>query len=96
MSLSHPLVSGVAPGMFARAHLALVGGASESRLGVPLASVIRRTELDAVYVVDGKGTVRLRQVRLGRTVGDRVEILAGLAEGERVALNPILAARIQP
>jgi len=95
-----PRIAGIAPGMFARTHLPLTDAASGSapsskRLTIPSASVIRRTELDAVYVVDGKGA-RLRQVRLGRVLADRVEVLAGLSEGERVALDPIAAARIQP
>lgn len=34
----------------------------------------------------------LRQVRLGRQQGAEVEVLAGLAEGERIALDPIAAA----
>jgi multidrug efflux pump subunit AcrA (membrane-fusion protein) len=46
----------------------------------------------AVYVLDGQGQVRLRQIRLG-TAGDEnaVEVLAGLKPGERVALDPIRA-----
>ena len=47
----------------------------------------------AVYVVDQGGKPWLRQVRVGRTVGDQVEILAGLEAGERVALDPLAAAR---
>ena len=35
--------------------------------------------------------VRFRQVRAGNRFDDRVEILAGLAEGERVALDPVRA-----
>jgi multidrug efflux pump subunit AcrA (membrane-fusion protein) len=36
----------------------------------------------------------LRQVRLGRVSGDFVEVLAGLAPGERVATNPAAAGLI--
>ena len=43
------------------------------------------------YVVDADGVVRLRQVRPGHRYGDRVEILAGLTEGERVVKDPIAA-----
>lgn len=80
----------VMPGMYARAHLAR--GAARARLTVPLRAVINRTELDAVYVVDGAGRATLRQVRLGEVRGDRVEIRSGLVEGERVALDPVAAA----
>ena len=49
-----------------------------------------RSELSAVYVVQGED-VALRQVRLGRTYGDTVEVLAGLGEGDKVALDPVAA-----
>ena len=45
----------------------------------------------AVYVVAPDGRVSLRQVRLGRASNDRVEILAGLVAGERVAVDPTAA-----
>ena len=37
----------------------------------------------------------LRQVRPGRSEGSQVEILSGVAAGERVALDPQAAARIR-
>jgi len=79
----------VYPGMFARAHF-VVGRAS--RLLVPASAVLRRSELTAVYVVDGQGLPRLRQVRVGEPVGDReIEVMAGLSPGENVALDPVKA-----
>ena len=48
-----------------------------------------------VYVVGGDGKPLLRQVRLGRADGDRVEVLSGVSAGERVALDPQAAARIR-
>jgi multidrug efflux pump subunit AcrA (membrane-fusion protein) len=44
-----------------------------------------------VYVVDEGGQVRLRQVRLGRRLGDEFEVLSGLAAGERIAADPVAA-----
>lgn len=85
---------GVAPGSFARVWLP---GAADGakRLAVPAAAIVRRAELTAVYVVDAKGAPQLRQVRLGRAAGDQVEVLAGLAAGERVALEPQVAAQLR-
>ncbi len=90
-----PRISGLTPGLFARVHLPVVPSA-EGRLTIPAQAVITRTELNAVYVVDSAGNAQLRQVRLGRAAGGRVEVLAGLAAGERVALDPVAAARIRP
>ncbi len=84
-----PDVPGVLPGMFARA-LFPVG--REKRLTLPVAAILRRSEVAAVYVVGDGERVSLRQVRVGEPTSDgRVEILAGLAEGERVALDPVKA-----
>jgi hypothetical protein len=82
-------VEGLAPGMFVK--VGLVTGEAE-RLLVPLSAVVERSEMRAVYVVGAGERVALRQVRLGRVRGDDVEILAGLATGERIALDPVTAA----
>ncbi|MGZ8156264.1 MAG: efflux RND transporter periplasmic adaptor subunit, partial [Burkholderiales bacterium] len=82
----------LAPGTFARAHLPLAGEASGT-LTIPTKAVVRRTELTAVYVAAANGKFQLRQVRLGKTTGERVAVLAGLAAGERVALDPVAASR---
>jgi hypothetical protein len=58
---------------------------------VPRAAIVERSEMRAVYVVAPDGRVSLRQVRLGHARGDRVEILAGLAAGDLVALDPAAA-----
>lgn len=87
-SLSPPL----SPGMFARVQFPLTGAAAEA-LGVPARTIVRRPEFSAVYVIGTDGRAQLRQVRLGRTSGDQVEVLAGLAPGERIALDPVAAAR---
>lgn len=79
---------GMLPGMFARAHF--VTGQSQKLL-VPVAAVLKRSEVTAVYVVDAKGGVQLRQVRLGDATPDGIEVLAGVKPGERVALEPVKA-----
>jgi RND family efflux transporter MFP subunit len=80
------------PGQQVRVRFA---GAQVSRLLAPVGSVLRRGELTAVYVVSGKGFA-LRTVRLGASHGAQgVEILAGLAEGERIALDPVQSGMAQ-
>lgn len=59
---------------------------------VPYGTLVQRGEVSAVYVV-ASGRVGLRQVRVGRRVGDDVEILAGLKPGERIASDPVEAMR---
>jgi hypothetical protein len=61
---------------------------------VAVAAVVRRAEMTGLYVLDPNGRPVLRQVRLGRTAGEQVEVLAGLMPGERVATDPQAAARV--
>ncbi|MBE2241298.1 MAG: efflux RND transporter periplasmic adaptor subunit [Burkholderiaceae bacterium] len=85
---------GVAPGSFARVWLP---GAADgvARLAIPASAVVRRAEMTGVYVVGADGRPQLRQVRLGRASGENIEVLAGVAAGERVALDPQAAAQVR-
>lgn len=84
--------AGVYPGMFVRVHFSV---GKTKKLLIPASAVVRRSEVVAVYVVDGKGAIRLRQVRLGEAAGqDEVEVLAGLNSGEQVALDPVKAGML--
>jgi len=85
-------LTGVAPGLFARIWLPSSGQASDAQIQLPASALVRRAELTAVYVVNEQGQPRLRQVRLGRASGERVDILSGLRAGERVATDPQAAA----
>lgn len=81
---------GVYPGMYAEVGFPI---GEVTRLLVPGQAVAYRSEVTAVYVVNGEGGIAFRQIRVGRTLpGGEVEVLAGLSEGEVVALDPVAAA----
>ncbi|OGT23316.1 MAG: efflux transporter periplasmic adaptor subunit [Gallionellales bacterium RIFOXYB12_FULL_54_9] len=85
--------AGIYPGMFVRAHF-VVGRAK--KLVIPNNAVLRRSEVVAAYVVNDKGGVSLRQIRVGETeAGGLVEVLSGLRAGENVALDPVKAGMKQ-
>jgi len=82
--------------MFARLWLPTAGAAvpgAAAVLSVPRQAIVRRAEMTGLYVLDAQGRPLLRQVRLGRVDGDRVEILSGLMAGEQVVTDPQAAAR---
>ena len=81
------------PGMFARVWLPVQVTDGSSRVFVPVNAIVRRAEMTGVYVVDANGKPALRQVRLGRSAEDSIEVLAGLSAGENVATNPQAAAK---
>jgi len=82
-------VKNLFPGMLTK--VAFVIGKQES-LVIPESSVVQRSEVTGVYVVNATGNVSLRQLRIGRRTEDgMVEVLAGLNQGEQIAAHPILA-----
>ncbi len=78
------------PGSFA--HVALPISQAANRLLIPRSAVIKRSEVDGVYVWKNNKAA-LRQVRIGQTFGDNIEILAGLKAGETIVLNAAEALR---
>ncbi len=78
---------GLVPGAFARIVLPAGQGQANQgsvRVKVPASAMLRRAELDAVYVAAADGSPQLRLVRVGRRSGEEVEILSGLKAGERI------------
>ncbi|OMG53661.1 efflux transporter periplasmic adaptor subunit [Azonexus hydrophilus] len=85
-----PALPDATPGMFARVHF--VTGRAD-KLTVPASAVLRRGEVAAVYVQLPDNRLSLRQLRLGEAVGQgEIEVLAGLAAGDKVVTDPVKAA----
>jgi len=59
------------------------------RLAVPSSAVLDHGELQGIFVVGADGNVEYRLVKTGITFGNRVEILSGVAAGEKVAISQI-------
>jgi len=62
-------------------------------LTVPGSAIVDHGELQGVFVVASDGRVEYRLVKTGKIVGNRVEILSGLAVGEKVAVSQIDSLR---
>ena len=70
------------PGMYATVELRSTGGMA---FIVPTNAVLDSGQEQVVFVAQGDGVFEPRNVKIGRRVGDSVEILEGLKEGEQVA-----------
>lgn len=82
-------LTGVYPGQFARVHFSV---GSARKLVIPAQAVVYRSEVAGAYVIAAGGEISLRQLRLGEAAGDAgIEVLAGIASGEKVALDPVAA-----
>ncbi len=83
VKLTGPCPPNVYSGMFGRVFIPLE---DEDVLIVPAAAVRRVGQLDEVDVVEGNHVQR-RAVQLGRELDEGLEVLSGLAEGEKVVLH---------
>ncbi len=72
------------PGMFARVSL---GRGSTPALLIPTEAVIRTGKRAIVMLSTGDGRYHPAEVQIGRESGGRTEIVAGLAEGEKVVAS---------
>lgn len=78
-----PETERVRPGQFGRA---LLPTREAEILRVPRDAVVRRGQLEIVFVVE-EGHARLRLVKTGRRFGDQVEIASGLTSGETIVVE---------
>ena len=74
------------PGMFAQVDLTVPR--RYPPLLIPGDTLVVRSDGPQVAVVQADGTVNFTRVQLGRDFGDRLEVLSGLHEGQRLAVNP--------
>lgn len=81
ISLANP-TGRVKPGMYATAQLE--SAVTERAVFVPRDAVMHSGTHDMVFVEEGAGLYRARQVQVGAQMGGRTQILAGLLVGERV------------
>jgi RND family efflux transporter MFP subunit len=75
-----PDSAGLVSGRFIR--LLVPTGKRES-LRVPISAIVHRGQLDLVFTLEEK-KARMNLVRLGKPLGDHVEVLSGLATGAKV------------
>lgn len=87
--ISVPAGTAVRSGQFARVQ---VPGAPARIMLAPAAAVSTLGQMERVFVaVDNRAVLRL--VKTGATRGDRVELLSGVAEGDRLVLDPPVGLR---
>lgn len=78
--------TGLYAGMYANVSIPMkedvaVKGAGNAVM-VPLSSIENKDQLTGLYTIGNNNTALLRWVRLGKTFGDKVEVLAGLEKNE--------------
>jgi len=84
IKIALPTTSALMPGMFGR--LQLPRSNSQGIL-IPTQALIRRGQLEGIYVVDANQQATLRWIKTGKRQGEQLEVTSGLVAGERVILS---------
>jgi RND family efflux transporter MFP subunit len=79
--------AGILSGMYATVQFPVEKSGDDTALLVPKEAIVHRGELTGVYTVSLSNTAILRWVRLGRTLGDKVEVLSGLTADENYIID---------
>jgi RND family efflux transporter MFP subunit len=74
------------PGTYAQVDLNLPR--KDPPLLIPSDTLVVRSSGTLVALLDAKNKVHFQGITVGRDLGDRIEVLSGLKEGQRVIVNP--------
>lgn len=58
-----------------------------TQVSIPKTALVQKGDLNGIYTVSASNTAILRWLKLGRSLGDRIEVLSGLTAGEQVILS---------
>lgn len=74
-------IAGLTGGQFAKINIPV---AKKDAITVPKSSIVEKGELTGVYTVDSENVISYRLLRTGKTYGDKVEVLSGLSNGDKI------------
>ncbi|HMM04904.1 efflux RND transporter periplasmic adaptor subunit [Dysgonomonas sp.] len=60
------------------------GENATSKIMLDKTSIVYRDQLTGVYVIDEQSQANLRWIRLGKTIGNQVEVLSGLSQNDKI------------
>jgi len=72
-------------GLFGRAQFSRGEGQA---LLIPRSAVVERGQMQGIFVLDQNKVASLRYITLGKPHGSKIEVLAGLRDGERLVARP--------
>jgi RND family efflux transporter MFP subunit len=73
-------------GLYGKARFAV---GKKEIITIPHKAIFQRGQLLQVFVVDSSQMARLRLIKTGKIYGDRIEVLSGLGEGEKVIVEGV-------
>lgn len=88
VKLALPPETQATPGMYTTVSVPDNSRDQLATISVPSNALVWRGSQASVYIVNTAGQAELRMIRTGGTSNDRVSVLSGLAEGDRIVTTP--------
>jgi RND family efflux transporter MFP subunit len=87
--ISNSQQTGIYTGMYVNLFIPVEDSKEEDKGNplIPVTSVINRDQLTGIYTISNNQTALLRWVRLGKKIGNEVEVLSGLGADEKFITN---------
>lgn len=74
-------------GMYATVQFPVERKTTTNAVMIPIEAIVNKGQLTGVYTISQSNTALLRWLRLGRTFGDKVEVLSGLSVNEQFIVS---------
>lgn len=85
VKLEIPFRQGLRSGLFGSARFS--GTTQRKAITVPQSAIHMYGQMESLYVADESGVIHQRLIRTGKRFGDRIEVLSGVSEGDRVVVS---------
>lgn len=88
IKLALPAGTQATPGMYTTVSVPDNRRGLLATISVPNNALVWRGSQASVYIVNTAGQAELRMIRTGSSANDRISVLSGLAEGDRIVITP--------
>lgn len=88
IKLALPANTKATPGMYATVMVPDSSRNEIATIKVPSTALVWRGSQASIYIVNTNGQAELRLIRAGESSGDRISILSGVSDGERIITSP--------
>ena len=58
-------------------------------IAVPQVAIVQKGQLTGVYTVDDKNIISYRLIRTGKILGDKIEVISGLTDGDKIIVSGV-------
>ena len=77
---------GLSSGLYAKVQIPV---GKKAAITVPQVAIVKKGQLTGVYTVDDKNIISYRLIKIGKTLGDKVEIISGLSDVDKIIVSGV-------